>query len=753
MTIKVYMTNIADANKIDYVDIDISDPKNVAEKEFLQRTLSPINKTLHLPQIFNNEEYCCDFDDMTTLKFVPYSSAFDTGFWHELTRRKLEIYRLDSSNQSIFGYYANDANDNMPALFNVDHQCFDENNKISNQQQLYSVNGTLKLVNTIEEFKTFDIDSALKTESSLLWNDFVQGGTLENPQKLNRFYLLIFADLKKYIYHYWFAFPTFLVPTAFNLLNPVKSIGEQFPSDEIGAITKTLEANRLHACCLHRQQNSSFAVINLKQAVDNLNEKPQSASEYIFIVNDPSTDPAHPGWPVRNLLTLLYYHLRSVEQLNVICWRERFRDGQQYVNHSLYLQLKPESISNIDDTVPPSAGWEKNERQRLGSRQVNLSTSMNPVHLAETAVGLNLKLMKWRLAPEIDLESLETMRCLLLGAGTLGCNVARCLMAWGVKHITFVDNSRISYSNPVRQTLFTFQDSCENRPKAQAAADALKAIYPGIKSTGYDLTIPMPGHAVGESTIEKVKEDVNFLHDLIRQHDVLFLLTDSRESRWLPTVIGAAEQKLVLCCAVGFDSYVIIRHGVPAKESDTPPTRYKNFLRGDKLGCYFCNDIVAPGDSSIDRTLDQQCTVTRPGISMMASALSVELLVSIMQHPLRGQCPSSIHSDVDESVPDAVSCLGIVPHTIRGFLSRYSTVLPTGEAFSQCVACSPTVRKAFEDEGFTFLLKVFNDLDYLENLTGLRAMQLATDLSEIIECFSIDTILQVNDKQIQYYLN
>ncbi|CAF5182241.1 unnamed protein product [Rotaria magnacalcarata] len=142
MTIKVYMTNIAgnqltignqrkvkhilDANKIDYVDIDISDPKNVAEKEFLQRTLSPINKTLHLPQIFNNEEYCCDFDDMTTLKFVPYSSAFDTGFWHELTRRKLEIYRLDSSNQSIFGYYANDANDNMPALFNVDHQCFDE---------------------------------------------------------------------------------------------------------------------------------------------------------------------------------------------------------------------------------------------------------------------------------------------------------------------------------------------------------------------------------------------------------------------------------------------------------------------------------------------------------------------------------------------------------------------------------------------------------------------------------------------------
>ena len=91
-------------------------------------------------------------------------------------------------------------------------------------------------------------------------------------------------------------------------------------------------------------------------------------------------------------------------------------------------------------------------------------------------------------------------------AGTLGCAVARTLLGWGVRTVTFVDNSRVAFSNPVRQSLYEFQDCTGGGvPKAAAAAAKLRQIFPSVRSEGVQLCIPMPGHPLsGEADIHKV---------------------------------------------------------------------------------------------------------------------------------------------------------------------------------------------------------------------------------------------------------
>ena len=155
-----------------------------------------------------------------------------------------------------------------------------------------------------------------------------------------------------------------------------------------------------------------------------------------------------------------------------------------------------------------------------------------------------------------------------------------------MRKITFVDNGSVSFSNPVRQPLYNHRDCLGGgAKKADRAADALKEIYPGVDSKGYVFSVPMAGHPIMNET--SAKADFITLEQLIKEHDAIFLLMDTRESRWLPTVMGKASGKIVMNAALGFDSFVVMRHGQEPLDSGE-----------QELGCYFCNDVVAPMDVS-----------------------------------------------------------------------------------------------------------------------------------------------------------
>jgi ubiquitin-like modifier-activating enzyme ATG7 len=466
----------------------------------------------------------------------------------------------------------------------------------------------------------------------------------------------------------------------------------------------------------------------------------------VFVGGSPhsssSSTPATDGgalfpWSSRTALASLGARL-GLRSLSAIL----FRPDAVQTSLCVDVRLASPSPSPHDHTLSPpttAVGWELDDRGRARPRVARLPrTSLDPVAVSEASASLNLSLMRWRMLPELDLPLLASTRALILGCGTLGCHLARDLLAWGVRDFTLVDSGRVSLSNPVRQPLFEFADAHgggaaaaaaaghENGEeeaaappsssssssssaaawKAHAASAALRRIHPAVRVRPVVLEIPMPGHPIPPSARAEAAKAADDLSALVAGCDVLFLLTDSRESRWLPTLLARAHGKLAVTVALGFDTLLVLRHGVRGEGKDSP-----------SLGCYFCGDVSAsaPSNTTRNRPADQLCTVSRPGVAPIACAFASELLVATLHHPRGARAP---HAPEESASP-----LGFVPHQVRFLLASFSPVLGHTPASDACVGCSEAVVGAWREGGAEWVLGAADGTVDLEAVSGLAELK------------------------------
>ncbi|KAJ1920480.1 Autophagy protein 7 [Mycoemilia scoparia] len=739
------------------------------------------------------------------VSFQPFTSRVSSEFWTTLRNYKLQKAMLSTKQLPIYGQFScnrpraryikqegeeeesnkesHSSNSHgiiqkswltIDAPSSLGFEAFGSDEKIEDadnttSQSLKSdwvcVPGHIINTNTIEEFKQLNRRQILTDEGLNIKNAIWSGEATRNPSLLFQFVLISFGDLKKYKFYYQVGIPALISNPPDTYASSIKPLYQNYTAWQVKEIVQK-SCNYINASEPFKaavfaatfSEDGGFKPAPLTSWEEvcrntaNANEQ-HSGNVPTIVFIDPGSSATEPGWPLRNILAWVRHQPCSPSKIRVISFRDwnntltgRNTADQTAQYQSLVMDInivRPGKNNNLEPDDIQVVGWDRTGSNKHGIKVTDISSIMDPQRIAETSLDLNLKLMRWRVAPDIRLGEIASTKCLLLGAGTLGCYVSRNLLGWGICHITFVDSGNVSFSNPPRQPLFEFEDCLDGgKPKAQCAAEKLKRIFPGVISEGHALSIPMPGHVVAKSEIAKVREATEKLEMLVSQHDAIFLLTDSRESRWLPTLLGTKHKKKVLCAALGFDSFVAMRHGIIGQEVVLNSTVTGNAPNTKiRLGCYFCNDVVAPQDSLSDRTLDQQCTVTRPGVAPIAAASAVELLVSwIQRSAAHKEGQDSINDNGSDDDDDAGS-LGKPPHQIRGFLSGFHQQLITGQAYDKCTACSSVILQSYEQAGFEFLLNAFNNTfipgpdhtkpppgyNYLETLTGLAKLQQDAD--------------------------
>ena len=382
---------------------------------------------------YANEQY-------VMLKFATFASDIELPFYTSLASHKINHDKLDESARRLIGLYEIKSNDAPEASCRLQIH----GNALTNDAVpagFCRAEGMIKNVNTIEEYMALDKGAILSQTSRTIWDAIVDGTIYSCPSLLSSFTAICFADLKKYKFTYFFAFPALHSDPPWRLIPKMES---HLASDEFGpgegdavvhmkgeetaALVDSVQTwryrvdARQHGFFLaKKQRTSSLGVLSgeadvagdgkgmdreathrpttpgtpgnklgFTWAVGSLIDYERgffediSRDDRFVCFMDPSTYPVYPGWMLRNLLVLIRRRWK-LKRVQILCYRDTQarRDEAKSIILPLVLEASDDSTTSaqnsVSDNMPKVTGWERNSTGKVMSRIANLGEHMDPL--------------------------------------------------------------------------------------------------------------------------------------------------------------------------------------------------------------------------------------------------------------------------------------------------------------------------------------------------------------------------------------
>ncbi|KAH0296724.1 ubiquitin-like modifier-activating enzyme atg-7, partial [Aureobasidium melanogenum] len=143
---------------------------------------------------------------MEPLKFAPWTSEIDLGFYSALGNLKLNHDRLDSSARRVLGVYQIQTKDppERSARMQVHNQALTQDHVPAG---FYRGEGYIRNFNTMDEYKQVDKAAYIERAGRTIWDAINDGTIFSCPSLLSSFSAICYADLKKFKFTYQFAYP------------------------------------------------------------------------------------------------------------------------------------------------------------------------------------------------------------------------------------------------------------------------------------------------------------------------------------------------------------------------------------------------------------------------------------------------------------------------------------------------------------------------------------------------------------------